>query len=180
MKAAAKVFAQSGFSNATVRDIADEADMLSGSLYYYFQSKEEMVEEVLTDYLNFMLRSYRAALEDADNPGDALKQVMAVALRGVVEMSDHVKILEYDYHHIGVMPHVLDLQHQVERIWLDTIQDAIKAGEVRDDIDPRMIYRTFMGAVQALIRWYNPRGRVKIDEVITIQTSILFDGVRKA
>ena len=178
MKAAAKVFAQNGFSNATVRDIADEADMLSGSLYYYFHSKEEMVEEVLSDYLDVMLRDYQAAIDESESSAEGLKKLIAIALRGIVEMADHVKILQNDYHYVGVMPEVQQRQRQVERIWLETIESAMKAGEIRDDFDARMIFRTFMGAVQAVIRWYDPRGRVKIDEIITIQTAILFDGVR--
>ncbi len=37
-----------------------------------------------------------------------------------------------------------------------------------------------MGAIQAVPRWFNPRGRVSIDQVITIQTAILVDGIRAA
>jgi AcrR family transcriptional regulator len=180
MKAAAKVFAERGFSNATVRDIADEADMLSGSLYYYFQSKEEIVEEVLADYLDLMLRNYTEALDGAESPGSALKQLIAVALRGVVDKSDHVKILQNDYHYVGVMARIQERERKVERIWLNTIDSAMASGEIRDDFDARMIFRTFMGAVLAVIRWFDPKGRVKIDQIITIQTSILFDGVKAA
>jgi AcrR family transcriptional regulator len=180
MRAAAKVFSEKGFSAATVRDIADEADMLSGSLYYYFDSKEAMVEEVLVGYLDTIIRGYDAAVAKAEGPVDALEQLVACALRGLVENRQHVTILQNDWHYVRPMKGITDRQHQVEKVWLETIQQGIDAGVIRDDIDARMIYRTIMGAIQAVIRWFNPRGRVGIDRVIEVQIAILLNGIRTA
>lgn len=178
LRSAAKVFSEKGFSSATVRDIADEADMLSGSLYYYFDSKEAMVEEVLVEYLDQMIRAYDIAVTDAKDPADAVEQLVAQALRGLVDNREHVTILQNDWHYVRAMKGIADRQHRVEKVWLDTIQKGIDAGVIRSDIDARMMYRTVMGAVQAVIRWFNPRGRVSIDQVIAVQTAILLDGIR--
>lgn len=178
LRAAAKVFAEKGFSAATVRDIADEADMLSGSLYYYFDSKEAMVEEVLVEYLDAIIRGYDTAVAEAEGPVDALEQLVARALRGLVENRQHVTILQNDWHYVRPMKGIAERQQRVEKVWLETIQQGIDAGVIRDDIDARMIYRTVMGAIQAVIRWFNPRGRVSIDRVIEVQTAILLNGIR--
>jgi AcrR family transcriptional regulator len=178
MRAAAKVFSEKGFSAATVRDIADEADMLSGSLYYYFDSKEAMVEEVLVEYLDTIIRGYDEAVAEAEGPVDALEQLVARALRGLVENRQHVTILQNDWHYVRPMKGIAERQQRVEKLWLETIQQGIDAGVIRDDIDARMIYRTVMGAIQAVIRWFNPRGRVSIDRVIEVQTAILLNGIR--
>jgi len=178
MRSAAKVFAEKGFSNATVRDIADEADMLSGSLYYYFDSKEAMVEEVLVEYLDSMLRNYNLAVEEAESPAAALQQLMAHALRGLVNHREEVTILQNDWHYVGPMKGITDRQRKVEKVWLETIQQGIDAGSLRGDFDGRMLYRTIMGAIQAVIRWYDPRGKVSIDQLIAVQSAILLDGVR--
>ena len=47
---AAGLFAERGFKNTTVRDIADAAGILSGSLYHHFDSKEAMVDELLDSF----------------------------------------------------------------------------------------------------------------------------------
>ena len=49
------MFAERGLRATTVRDIADSAGILSGSLYHHFKSKEQMVEEVLRDFLDLSL-----------------------------------------------------------------------------------------------------------------------------
>jgi AcrR family transcriptional regulator len=178
LRSAASVFADKGFSTATVRDIADEAEMLSGSLYYYFDSKESMVEEVLVEYLDLMIRSYQAAVAQADSPATAMEQLMAHALRGLVDQREQLTILQNDWHYVRLMPGVADRHKLVEKVWLETIQQGMDAGVLRSDFDARMIYRTVMGATQAVIRWFDPRGKVSIEDVIAIQTAILLDGIR--
>ncbi|WP_343243309.1 helix-turn-helix domain-containing protein, partial [Streptomyces sp. SID12501] len=49
---AAEVFAAQGYNATTVRKIADAAGMLAGSLYYHFDSKESMLDEILSAFLN--------------------------------------------------------------------------------------------------------------------------------
>ena len=53
------MFAERGLRATTVRDIADSAGILSGSLYHHFKSKEQMVEEVLRDFLDWLFARYR-------------------------------------------------------------------------------------------------------------------------
>lgn len=178
IRAAAKVFAQNGFSVATVRDVADEADMLSGSLYYYFDSKESIVEQVLVEYFDTQIRAYEQALEGASGAADRLERLVAEALRSTVTHREHLLILQNDWQYVGPMAGIVERQSQIEKLWMRTIQEGIDEGALRGDIDARMIYRTILGAVQTVIRWFDPRGRVTIDEVIAVQTAILLDGVR--
>ncbi|MDP3968723.1 MAG: TetR/AcrR family transcriptional regulator [Nocardioides sp.] len=178
IRAAATVFAEKGFSNATVRDIADEADMLSGSLYYYFDSKEAMIEEVLATYLDLTVTGYQRAADELENPAEALHELISLALRGVVQYRSEVTILQNDWHYIRPIASIARRQREVEEIWLSTLDRGTKAGVFRGDLDTRMVYRTLMGAIQAVIRWYDPRGKVTVDEVIAVQSSVLLDGIR--
>lgn len=178
VRSAAKVFAEKGFSSATVRDIADEAEILSGSLYYYFDSKEAMVEEVLVSYLDEMLRGYHRAVEEAETPTLALELLIRDALLGLVDNREQVTILQNDWHYVRPMAGIAERQHAIEKVWLGTIQQGIDEGALRSDFDARMVYRTIMGAIQAVIRWFDPRGKVGIETVIAVQTAILLDGIR--
>jgi len=59
LELAAMMFAERGLRATTVRDIADSAGILSGSLYHHFKSKEQMVEEVLRDFLDWLFSRYQ-------------------------------------------------------------------------------------------------------------------------
>ncbi len=52
------MFAERGLKATTVRDIADSAGILSGSRYHHFKSKEQMVEEVMRDFLDWLFSRY--------------------------------------------------------------------------------------------------------------------------
>jgi TetR/AcrR family transcriptional regulator, cholesterol catabolism regulator len=176
--AASKVFAEKGFANATVRDVADEANMLSGSLYYYFDSKEAIVEQVLVDYLGVIIREYQSAVAEAADPSEALTGLMARALRSLVRNRNEVLILQNDWSYVQDFPSIVDRQREVERIWIDVIQAGMDRGAFRGEFSARMVYRTVMGAVQAVIRWFDPAGSVTIDELIEIETVLLLRGVQ--
>ena len=59
LRLAADLFAERGFKATTVRDIADAAGVLSGSLYHHFNSKESIIEELLREYVDELLADYR-------------------------------------------------------------------------------------------------------------------------
>ena len=56
---AARLFAERGLRATTVRDIADSAGILSGSLYHHFDSKETMVDAILRGFLDTLFGRYR-------------------------------------------------------------------------------------------------------------------------
>ena len=65
---AAELFAERGFAATTVREIADSAGILSGSLYHHFDSKESMVEELLRTFLEDITLAYRVEAASGDDP----------------------------------------------------------------------------------------------------------------
>lgn len=178
VRAATKTFAEKGFANATVRDIAYEAEILSGSLYYYFSSKEDMVTEALSSYLDLTVAGYRRAVEKSNDPVEALEELIRVALHGVVQHRDEVTILQNDWHYVGPLQVIASRQREVEQIWLNVIEQGVAAGVFRSDLGARMIYRTVLGSIQAVIRWFDPQGERTVDDVIDVQCSIFLDGIR--
>ncbi len=65
------MFAEQGLRTTTVRDIADSAGILSGSLYHHFDSKESMVDEILRGFLDRLFARYHEIV-DAHRPPTSL------------------------------------------------------------------------------------------------------------
>src|SRR5712664_977285 len=65
---AGELFAQKGYRATTVREIADAAGILSGSLYHHFDSKESIGDEILSGFINDVLADYRAAAASGGSP----------------------------------------------------------------------------------------------------------------
>src|SRR3981189_3548942 len=65
---AASLFAERGYVSTTVRDIADAAGILSGSLYHHFDSKESMADEILTGFLDELFGTYEEIVAAGRGP----------------------------------------------------------------------------------------------------------------
>src|SRR5688500_19519736 len=90
---AARLFAEKGFRNTTVRDIADSAGILSGSLYHHFDSKESMVDEILTGFLDELFGRYRQIVESGMPPKATLEAIVTASLESIDD--DHAAVAIY-------------------------------------------------------------------------------------
>src|SRR5436189_3055430 len=93
---AAKLFAERGFKNTTVRDIADAAGILPGSLYHHFDSKEAMVDEILTGFLDELFGRYREIVDSALPPKAALEAIVTASLESIDRHHAEVAIYQND------------------------------------------------------------------------------------
>src|SRR5512139_183064 len=80
---AARLFAERGFKNTTVRDIADAAGILSGSLYHHFDSKEAMVDELLDTFQTELWKQYDAIEASDLTPREKLEAVVRASFEAI-------------------------------------------------------------------------------------------------
>lgn len=160
LQIAARVFAQKGIASATVRDIAQEAGILSGSLYHHFTSKEEMVKEIIGGDTSGAA-TYRAIIDAAASSTEALRECVRSAVGWVAEHPDVARIVRNDAQYIRESPALAESEaaRQSNRlIWLDVVETGIANGEFRDDLDADLVVRAMWDAVLASIRWFPPLG----------------------
>lgn len=176
--AAARVFADKGFEAATVRDIADESGILSGSLYYYFQSKEAMLEAVLEPALRALVENYQSELVPGRDWETTFHLLMQHGVRFAVEWPDEARILSTEWMHVRQSLETVPAHYStIREVWKQFFRDGIERGIVRPDLDPEITYRTIMGAVQSIARWFNRKGRFDIDEVARQQSQLYLSGM---
>src|SRR5262245_41853064 len=80
---AARGFAAQGYDAATVRRIADEAGMLAGSLYYPFDSKESMLDEILAGFLDELWAGYEGVLAAGLGPRETVEALVTESFREI-------------------------------------------------------------------------------------------------
>jgi AcrR family transcriptional regulator len=140
---AAALFADQGVDKTTVREIGTAAGMLSGSLYHYFDSKEAIVTEVITGYLQKRLGDcQRIATEQAD-PKARLAELLRSELRDIAESHAARVVNSQSRYVLKLLPThnaMRDYAAEVRKIWIDTIEIGIKQTVFRSDIDPEIFY----------------------------------------
>mgnify|MGYP003342878305 CR=1 FL=1 len=103
LQAAGEIFADRGIANTTVRDIGAKVGILSGSLYYHFRSKDDMVLELLDRELRDMTQRMNAAIEGRE-PLDALRASIRAAVQHAADKPTVVRILRNNVSYLRTNP----------------------------------------------------------------------------
>lgn len=177
---AAELFAEKGFATTTVREIADTAGILSGSLYHHFDSKESMVDEILRTFLDEILARYRAAVAEGDDPAKILRELVRAAFSALGTHRAAVAVMINEFNLLVQYPRFAYLWEgadETERLWAGVVENGIATGVFRSDIDPRMIYRFMRDAIWVSVRWYRPDGRDSPEQIADFYLDVLLDGI---
>lgn len=189
LRSAATVFKDRGYLEASMAEIASNIGTFAGSLYYHFPSKAVLAEEVLNFATTDIARQIESFVDDL--PDDApWREKIRLALR-----AHHSQVLERDDFIIAywkIIDHVPeDVRSRQQSkpdsyyiFWGRLIDEAIKAGEIRDDLDPSIIRMLLIGGTIWGSDWFgwglhvtDRDSPVAPDRLADEMISILFDGI---
>jgi TetR/AcrR family transcriptional regulator, cholesterol catabolism regulator len=179
---AATMFAERGLRATTVRDIADSAGILSGSLYHHFKSKEQMVEEVLRDFLDWLFGRYQEIVDTQPNPLERLKGLFMSSFEAIEHRHAQVVIYQDEAKRLSSLPQFafVETRNKDQRkMWLDLLNQGIEEGYFRPDIDVDLVYRFIRDTTWVSVRWYQPGGPLTAEEVGRQYLSIVLGGITK-
>ena len=177
---AARLFAERGFKNTTVRDIADAAGILSGSLYHHFDSKEAMVDELLDSFQTALWQEYDAIEASDRTPKEKLEAVVRVSFDAIDHNHSEVAIFQTDAAYLATFERFTYLHERNVRfrdLWTSLLRDGVTAGELRADLDVELVYRFLRDTVWVAVRWYRPGGELTPHQVADQYLHILLEGI---
>jgi AcrR family transcriptional regulator len=177
---AARLFSTHGYAATTVRDIADEAGILSGSLYHHFSSKEAIFQEILRTFMDSLLEQIEDIVAADGNPRETLDDLIRTAFRVIVEQYDAVGLYQ---HESGILQtqegfeFLAEGSARIEHLWRMQIESGQKQGYFRDSFDSAIVYRFVRDAVWSTVRWYHPSGRHTAETLSRNFLDLLHHGV---
>ncbi|WP_433511272.1 TetR/AcrR family transcriptional regulator [Nonomuraea sp. CA-143628] len=180
VKLAAELFARKGFQATTVREIADEAGILSGSLYHHFDSKETIVDEVLSTFLDDLVARYRAAIASGSDPRTTLSEMVRIGFGTLEPHRAAITVMQNDWNYLRQFErfnYLVKAEDEVEQIWVAQIKAGQAAGQFRADVDPKLTYRMIRDTIWVAVRWFRPGGRLNTTGLAEHYITVLFDGL---
>ncbi len=177
---AAKIFADKGYASTTVREIADAAGILSGSLYHHFASKEAMLDDIMHGFLDQIVAQYRSTVAAGGDPLDVLRALVREAFSSLGGNPAALAVMINEFNFLVQFPRFAYLREgaeETERLWTGVIEEGMRTGVFRSDIDARMIYRFMRDTIWISVRWYRPDGKYSPEEVADFYLALLLDGL---
>ncbi len=179
VRLAGELFAQKGYRATTVREIADAAGILSGSLYHHFDSKESIGDEILSGFLDEVLADYRGAVASGDGPREVLEQIVRTSSHTLVRHRAALAMLQNDWSYFAAQPRFAYLRkdlREIERIWTGELQRGKDLGLFRADLDVKLTYRLLREILWIPVHWRQPGG-FSTDQVVDAFLRLLFEGI---
>lgn len=180
LELAAQMFAERGLRATTVRDIADSAGILSGSLYHHFASKEQMVDEVLRGFLDWLFDRYQQIVDTEPNPLERLKGLFMASFEAIEHRHAQVVIYQDEAKRLSSQPrfaYVDERNKEQRKMWMDVLTQGVEEGYFRSDIDVDLVYRFIRDTTWVSVRWYRPGGPLTAEEVGRQYLSIVLGGI---
>ena len=177
---ATEVFARRGYASATIQDIADELGILKGSLYYYIDTKEDLLFELfeqLHTEVDALLEEVRAA--DAADPLERLalyvRSQTSYSLANLLKISVYYNDLERLEPERRALIGKRRAAHEAFVVGL--IKQAQRDGLIDADRDPKLLAHQVFALVIGPYRWYKPRGQAALDEVASSVVAFVSAGL---
>lgn len=182
VKLAAELFARKGFQATTVREIALEAGILSGSLYHHFDSKEAIVDEVLRTFLEDVTARYRAAADGQGDPRSVLAEMVRTGFATLEAHRAAITVMQNDWNYLRSLPgdrfdYLERAEDEIERIWVEQIERGQAVGQFRADLDPKLTYRMIRDTIWVTARWFRPDGPLDTAALADHFAKVLFNGL---
>ncbi|WP_111510507.1 TetR/AcrR family transcriptional regulator [Mycobacterium kyogaense] len=181
LDAAARVLSENGYAGLRLTDVAAAADLQAPAIYYYFPSREDLIEEVMWSGSADMRVHVTSVLDDLPDGTHALDRLLIAAeahLRHALEISDYTTAF---IRNAGQVPQSIRRRQILEEerygeIWRRLVNDVAREGLLRPELDLYIGQMLILGALNWAVEWWNPR-RGSVDAVVANAQSIIRHGL---
>jgi AcrR family transcriptional regulator len=177
---AARLFRHHGYAATTLREVADASGIKAGSIYYHFESKEQILGEVLDKGIQVVADAVRQRVDALPESATARQRVAAAIEGHLWGLLHHGDFTSANIRIYGQIPTAAKNSHRKIRrsyadYWDRLLEEALKRGELRRDTSTAVIRLFVIGALNWTVEWYNPQ-KGSFPDFVKQVTAIVFDG----
>lgn len=176
---AAQVFKTKGYYSASLQDLADELGLLKGSLYYYIDSKEDLLLEIISGPMSVIQAKLRNLISSPMSSREKLLQAMR----------DHMELYETHFYEVcvffdiishppdGIRDSLRAMMREQQALWERIVVEGIETGQFRKDLDPKMATFAILGMCTWAYQWIRTDGRLSMREIAAIFGDMVLEGI---
>jgi TetR/AcrR family fatty acid metabolism transcriptional regulator len=152
LRAAVKVFARKGFYASRVSEIAKAAGVADGTIYLYFKSKDELLTSLFEDRITRLLEVLRREIDAVPSGPGRVRRVVELQLGLLEGERDLAEVITVNLRQSTRLLKQYATKRFLEYLDLmaHVVAEGQRAGEIRDDVSPRIMARAIFGAMDGI------------------------------
>ncbi|WP_216829858.1 TetR/AcrR family transcriptional regulator [Alkalihalobacterium elongatum] len=164
--AAAKVFREKGYKEATLEDIANEVGMLKGSLYYYINKKEDLLYAVVERPLVEMTDSLKQIVNSSYTPTIKLEKALQNHIHAFDQYQSELFVwISIEWFKSEFGGEIATLGDEYDRLFRKIIIEGVEKKEFRSDLDTKLMTFAIFGVYNYLQRWFSPNNGYSLEDI---------------
>lgn len=171
---AARVMAEKGYHQASIRNVASELKISLAGLYYYCKSKEELLYLIQYSTFQSLVASLAEKLQDMDDPVAKLNTMVRSHLDFFLSHMDELKICAYEIESLkgDYYDQVAEKRREYFQLAHNIVSELIEKGETKS-VDSRLATLSLFGTLNWIFMWYEP-GKYAGSEEMSQQLTRLY------
>ena len=180
LRAAAKVFAQAGYFNAKVSDIARAAGVADGTVYLYFKSKDDLLSSVFSVAMEEFLARARTELTEILDPRERLRRFAHLHLALLEQERDMAIVFQVELRQSTKFMEQFSTTYLADyfKIIREIIEDGQRRGLFRQQLNSQVVTKVLFGALDEMAtNWILSHNQYKLTAMVEPVLDIFFNGV---
>ena len=173
LRAAAHLFVEKGFEATTTRDIANAVGMRSGSPFYHFRSKQDLLKAAMAEGLETGYRRLLAAIEGIDEPEQRLRILVRTHLGNLLEGECESPMLLFESRSLdaAARAEIAAITDRYQKPWQDTLDELSASGRMKTAQPP--VRLLLFGMLNWTPQWYRADGGQSLDQMTDCVMTLL-------
>jgi len=188
LRTAARLFQQRGYDATSMNDVAAALKLSKGGLYHHFQSKDEILFEIMNHAMEITEERVLAPVRGIAHPKDRLRALIRLHVEVVLSPRDReITVMLHENHPLPaalrkrINHRKKEYVHFVESLIADVQREAQKEAErkrpAKGAVSPRAAAFALLGMINWIYQWYKPEGELQANNLIPQFTELLFGGI---
>jgi AcrR family transcriptional regulator len=179
LRAAARLFQQQGYDATSMNDVAAALKLSKGGLYHHFQSKDEILFNLMDHAMDITQQRVIDAVRGIADPEERLRTVIRLHMEVVLSVRDReITVMLHENHPLPpplrrrINARKKDYVHFLENL----IAEVQRARQSKSAVNPRAAAFALLGMLNWIYQWYTPEGSLNGEELARQYTTIFFQG----
>jgi TetR/AcrR family transcriptional regulator, cholesterol catabolism regulator len=180
LRTAARLFQQRGYDATSMNDVAAALKFSKGGLYHHFQSKDEILFEIMNHAMEITQERVINPVRGIADPEERLRALIRLHIEVVLSPRDReITVMLHENHPLppALRKRINARKKEYVHFLENLMTEAQHARRVKGKVSPRAAAFALLGMVNWIYQWYKPEGELQVKNLTPQFTDLIFGGI---